>query len=597
MQKNNGSGDGSTFEFWPSFLILSVILLGYTFFDVLDGTLFLGDVDSALRAIQIHQLLDGGAWYDLTLKGVAIPEVYVSPWSRIVDAPYVAMAYILSPFIGLKQGAEWAFLIWPSVLLVAFCAFSVATMKRLAPQNIVISPVSVAIAGLTMSYASFEFSPGNIDHHNVQLVALLAALLGVCLWNVRGGILTGVAIAISVNVGLEALPLVAVLYAGIVFTWIAGAQGSGPFFRSFCLTSVFVAPVLALLAAGPDVLLAVHNDIFSLPYAIALGGFSAICWSVALFLKEDTSPLFRFFAVAVPGAVLLAVIIVAIPSILDGPYAMIDPLTRSLWLSRLAQEKPIFQFIADGQVGMLFNTMLQGTVLLLVAIAMLRFRALLRAPVLIVFAVSAVSLVLTVILARNFPFPGATVGLFIPMLFGVLRLLDEKMQQKSLMIFGSVAVLLALVLYGVSALLLKTRPAEALTASDFLSYDSCTSGDYQAFTGAPKGKYLLPLGMGVRILQKSIPGVDVSSIPFHRASHGIHAMYEAFLQTDSTTRNAALEPFDYLAFCDYPFSFDAPEGSLFAALLANRAWPGLEPVTMPGSERLKVFRINHQALQ
>ena len=47
------------------------------------------------------------------------------------------------------------------------------------------------------------FTPGNIDHHGLQLALMLAVLMGVV---ERRPYLTAVAVALSLGVGLEALP-------------------------------------------------------------------------------------------------------------------------------------------------------------------------------------------------------------------------------------------------------------------------------------------------------------------------------------------------------------------------------------------------------
>ncbi len=80
------------------------------------------------------------------------------------------------------------------------------------PSESQISPLHVFVAALAMIYASLEFVPGRIDHHNVQLVTLAAASYGVLCWSAAGGVLMAAALALSVTIGLETLPLIAALW-------------------------------------------------------------------------------------------------------------------------------------------------------------------------------------------------------------------------------------------------------------------------------------------------------------------------------------------------------------------------------------------------
>ena len=109
-----------------TFLFISFVIVIAA--DMADGTLYLGDVDDRMRAIEINQFLGGKGWYDLTISGIALPETYVSPWSRLVDTPYALLAHFLSLVMAPQAALKIAFLVWPPVMLVGFIWFSANAM-------------------------------------------------------------------------------------------------------------------------------------------------------------------------------------------------------------------------------------------------------------------------------------------------------------------------------------------------------------------------------------------------------------------------------------------------------------------------------------
>ena len=103
-----------------------------------------------------------------------------------------------------------------------------------------------------MAFAALEFAPGRIDHHSWQLLALAAAFCGIAAWSTGGAVLTAFGIAVSLVIGLETMPLIAVLWAGATLAWIFGARGAGRFLAAFSLAFLIIAPLLTLVIAGAD---------------------------------------------------------------------------------------------------------------------------------------------------------------------------------------------------------------------------------------------------------------------------------------------------------------------------------------------------------
>jgi hypothetical protein len=568
--------------------------------DLADGVLFYGDIDDKLRGIEIKQFLAGKGWYDLVISGIATPQAYISPWSRLVDAPYAILATVFSHLMTLDMALTVAEKIWPPVMLLGFAWFSLITLIRLMPAGDRPHGLDVIVTALTMLYAILEFCPGRIDHHNVQLLMLSAALAGVTLWSLWGSVLTALAVVLSMTVGLETAPLLAVLWAGLGLAWICGVPGSKPVFCAFSFSIAGFAPVITLIFAGPDVLFHVENDVFSAPYVAIFTGFGLISGLLTLFVGMQTSVWTRLFSLALPNLLFLAGVIYLMPGVLAGPYSIIDPLSRALWLDHVSQEHSLVYLMAASS-SVLVNTAIEVSIAMFALVYVVDQAREGRAAAAIVFSVGLIALIAVIDVQRFIKFPAAILPLFIPALVGVLRHMPLARQKIWFgCLVGSIVASCA-AFYVASRVMPVVPGTDALDAADYIMVNTCTKDDLHALRALPKGRYMVPSGMALAVVESAPDGISVSNISYHRASPGIKRMFETFLLTDPEGRKSAMQPFDYLAFCSYPDTIrrkiEAPLGSLFEALLDHRDWPGLEPIAVHGDDNLKVFRVNHQLFQ
>ena len=149
--------------FWGCGLVLVMA-------DLADGSRFYTDFDDRMRALQIRELLAHGNWHDRSIHAIAMPETYLSPWSRLVDAPYVVITWLLTPWLGQPHGFEIARLVWPPLLLAAFAWPAVVIMRAIAGQPV--GALHLAVTAMVMALSIWDFTPGRIDHHNMQLVLM-----------------------------------------------------------------------------------------------------------------------------------------------------------------------------------------------------------------------------------------------------------------------------------------------------------------------------------------------------------------------------------------------------------------------------------------
>lgn len=585
---------------WSPYFTVIAVFATIAAFDLSDGKLFLGDIDDRLRAVQIRQFLGGKGWYDLTFSGIAMPGPYVSPWSRMVDAPYAAIAWLLTPLTGSVHSLALAFDLWPPILMLAFAGFSVATMVGLMPRGSTVRPLHAVVAALAMAYASLEFVPGRIDHHSVQLVTLAAASYGIVCWSRAGGILVALSFVLSMTVGLETLPLIAALWAGLTLAWIARRPGADPIFRAFSLAVAVLSPLVTLVIAGPAVLFSVQNDIFSAPYVMAFAGFGLISFATASFLRDGSTIWMRFIALAVPGLLLLSAIAMLMPHVLAGPYAIIDPLSRRLWLDRVDQEHSVLLLVRSGSAMALASLALQSVVLVFAGRWVLRELHEGRTAAALLLFMGAAAFVANLAAYRFIRFPAALLPLFLPVLLTWFSAASLALQKRAILL-AALAALSASVVFEIAARAMPvTQEPGTLDASDFLMLDTCLPQDRTAMAGLPAGRYMVTPAVGLTFLEAAPGTVEVADISYHRASPGMHRMFEALYEQDSGQRRQALRPFDYVAFCAFPSAvkamFTPPSGSLFAGLLNGNPGAAFTAVPVPGAIRLNLYRIDHARL-
>jgi hypothetical protein len=583
-----------------AFVVLVTIFAAAAAYDLSDGILFLGDIDDRLRAIQIRQLLGGKSWYDLTISGLSMPEPYISPWSRLIDAPYAGITWLLAHFLPFERALSAAFTIWPPVLMLAFAAFSAGCIAKLMPSGRPVRPLHVLVAALAMVYACLEFVPGRIDHHNMQLVTLAAASYGILCWSAAGGVLTAAAIALSVTIGLETMPLIAVLWAGLGLAWISARPGANAIFRSFSIAIAILAPCITLVFSGPGVLFGIQNDIFSAPYAAAFTGCGLISACMTFLIPPQTSWNRRLLALALPGTVLLVLIASSMPGVLAGPYAIIDPVSRHLWLEHVDQEHSILFRIRAGVTPVAFELALQATIAWCAGVLAIRDLRAGRAGPAIILALGTAAFLASLDAYRFIRFPAAILPLFIPRLLDHLGIMPAVRQRNAVAAATAATAVLSGLFWAIATLMPVERELATLDAADFLMLDTCSAADRKAMGLLPAGRYMVTPAVGLTFLESAAPGAAVADISYHRASPGMRRMFDALYMSDAAARKSALAPFDYLAFCSYPdqvrAQFQAPQGSLFAALLGDNPPAAFIPQPIAGSRHLKLYRIDHEGL-
>jgi hypothetical protein len=588
------AGSGQMDDRWsrPRYLLIFLVgiflLIGV---DLADGVLFNGDTDDLLRAVEVRAFLSSGNWYDMSFPSVRMPDVFITPWSRLVDVPYAAIAFVLQPLVGQALALTIAFKLWPPVMAAIYGLLTISILRRIAPSKAEL-PLVVLLGILVLSiYAIWEFSPGRIDHHNVQMLLLLAMLYGICRWDRPGGIISGAAVAVGVVIGLETLPVLAVTLLALASAWLLGFTGSRRMLQWSGLSVAVTSLVMCALVIRPAEYWTPRNDTFSAPFAEALVGFGLLTALTFVFRRQEFS-IARVVVFILLGIAILGGIVWQYPSLLDGPFPMIHGLAKTYWFDRIYQEKSALQFFAMDDYRSVM--LLVVAVLLALGSAPAAWRAFRDdRPVLpILWTVVLAALLLTALSNRFLRLALAITPLLLPVVLGALT--RAAASSRLVTIMGAGLAMLALVVGGLAAAVPKFAVPDAF---DYLGMNDCRGEDFSAIDGLTSGRISTPPALGLQILYHRPQGISVSSISFHRSAPAIAENLQLYMAGTPAGRSFLLKGFDYLAVCRVPPALAHDSRlPLYSDLMAGNSIPGLVAIT-GNSDALMLFRIDHAAMR
>ncbi|MBI5264365.1 MAG: hypothetical protein HY852_21415 [Bradyrhizobium sp.] len=548
--------------------------------------------DDAMRLVEVRDLLEGQEWFDLTQHRLDPPGIAMH-WSRIVDAPLAGMILLLRPLIGQHNAEAITLVLWPSLLIGAALALA-ALIARQASEGADrerIQLAAVLLAALSIP-ALIHFRTGAIDHHNLQIVLMLALVL--CASDIeRSSVkasLAGLFAALSLAIGLEMLPAIAmacVAVAGLLL-WkgTAVARGAGLYGASLAASSALLSLILipsSGLAApvcdafgGPVLLLAVGGGISLVVTAAA----SRAGWPVRL----ATSVL--------AGALLLWGFFGLFPGCVASPYAQVDPLLTDFWLDRVAETMSI------GTVAQLQPQKLLGYFAFPALTLALCLAALSRSTPQARFRWIVASVTLAALFGVSlWQLRGAAAAtivaapLFVPAIASlrVGRTDGWQLLRAALIISPASLAGIGLLLWPAFATSTQSQIATVEHGAACQTLSSVTP-----LSTLEPGRVMAPIDSGPAILAAT--GHAVFAAPYHRNNHGNLVMVHSMLASPENARELlARHKVDYILTCGAsPDQLDlvrmAPDG-LAARLGRGEAPDFLEPVSSISRPGLAVWRV------
>jgi hypothetical protein len=427
-----------------------------------------------------------------------------------------------------------------------------------------------------------------IDHHGWQIVLALVAMLAVLDERPRrSGIVAGLAMAVWLNISIEALPFVAALGAWFAFEWIANAA-AGERLKSFLASLAVGSAALFMVTHLPSVWFSHPHDVLNIAH---LGGFAvaAVCCQLAV-RPSIADWRFRVGALAAVGIVTLAAMFSIDPHFLQSPFGSLDPLVSRLWYAGVDEGQPIWLLApGDAAAGMAQPILGFAAGLFAVWKCTPEQRNAWIAYTYLMFAMT---------IASVFVIREATTASVLS-LPATAFLCDFALRRARMLSLTPVRVV------GTAASILIMAPAYAAPAlvmpenprliNAIQSSDACvTRSQLEKLDYLPPSNLAVTLDITPAILA-STPHRAIAS-GYHRNDSGIHDVIALFTGRPPQARAIlAKRHIDYVVFCP-----NAPEslrwvnhgpGGLASMLNENRAPDWLQPVAVPGLTGLKVWRV------
>ncbi|MES2136483.1 MAG: hypothetical protein V4502_05420 [Pseudomonadota bacterium] len=548
------------------------------------------DPDDAMRLLQVRDWLAGQSWFDVTQYRLNPPFGAPMHWSRLVDLPLAAVILLTRPLLG-SHGAEMAALIAvPTITLglAMLLIYRIAALLgegRAALLAAAVAPVS--LGGLT------QMRLMRIDHHGWQIVLALAAVLAVLDSRPRrSALLAGAAVAVWLNISLEALPLAAAIGAWFAFNWLFNPLATERL-RTYTAS---LAGFSALLFAGthaPSAWTSLPHDALNIAHLAAFAA-AALCCQLAV-RASITKWRFRLYVLAVAGLSSAAAMFGVDPHSLQAPFASLDPIVHQIWYDGVREGQPVWRLplrdaaaaLAQPLVGLI-----GGCVAIWTCPADRRpgwqaYTFLLAASTL-----TSVSVVREATSASMLSLPGTAY---------LCAMALRRARGVSLMPARVVATVGALLVMAPAyAVPTAVAPGSNEGKAAARSNDACVqSSEVAKLNALPPSILAVPLDITPAILVATAHKAVGSG--HHRNVSGIRDMILLFVRTpDKASEILQRRHIDYVVFCPRTsetlwWAANGPNG-LAAMLNDNKAPDWLEPARVPGLRALQVWRVRKERL-
>jgi len=304
-----------------------------------------GDNDSMLTLVEVRDLLAGQSWFDLHQYRMGLSVGFVMHWSRLVDGPIALIIMTCEALGASAETAERAARIfWPTLLYGLTIFVLMRAARRFAGTNVAMPAVILSTAAL---FFLVIFSPGVIDHHNIQLfltAACLCLLMEAPYWR-PAALLSGICAGLTLAVGMETAPYVAVLGSCAAALFIVDAKERATA-RGFGLGFAGIASIVFVATIRSSDWGVAQCDAFS-SFQFAVAALSGLGLAIASAPVVSTARA-RFIWMLALAVAIAAVIILFFPQCLALPYSNIGERLRNYWMSDVVEAQP-FWIVATHQ--------------------------------------------------------------------------------------------------------------------------------------------------------------------------------------------------------------------------------------------------------
>ncbi|MGX5843903.1 GtrA family protein [Mesorhizobium sp. ArgA1] len=325
--------------------LLSVVVSACTGFRELTNAG--GDNDSLLRLVEVRDLLAGQGWFDLHQYRMGLEGGFVMHWSRLVDAPLAAIVLAAHALTGSMAMAEAiAQVLWPALLFFLAVFFTARAARGFAGPGAVLP--AIVVGGAALHFIGI-FSPGALDHHNVQLTLTMASLSLLLEAPARrwAALFSGLCAALTLAVGMETVPYVATIGVCISLLFVVDPGGEAGIARDFGLGFAGVSALVFVTTIPPSAWRQAQCDAFStvqfVVAAIAGLGLAAI----TSFKASSGTVSRRLISLGLLALGLGGVVVALFPQCLAAPYANVDPRFKEFLLDHIDEAQSMFNLMVN----------------------------------------------------------------------------------------------------------------------------------------------------------------------------------------------------------------------------------------------------------
>ncbi|NNF76968.1 MAG: hypothetical protein HKN05_02965, partial [Rhizobiales bacterium] len=221
----------------------------------------LADSDAVMRLAQIRDFLSGQSFYDLTQHRMNAPFGLEMHWSRLIDVPIAALIILGNLLLGPGYGEPFAMTVWPMLIFLPALVSICFICREIGGMGAVLPALVFTIA----SPRILAFSPGQIDHHNVQIMLclVLAACVVASQRLPKASAAAGAVVALTLSIGLESIAYALICVAWYPILWIIKGQERMPQMAYFGLGLFASTLVLAFGLHAPASGFSAACDVFS----------------------------------------------------------------------------------------------------------------------------------------------------------------------------------------------------------------------------------------------------------------------------------------------------------------------------------------------
>ena len=545
------------------------------------------DNDDAMRVLQVRDWLAGQAWFDVSQHRFTEHPVSNIHWSRIADLPLALTMLITNLIAGQSMGEKVAAFVTPVWLGVIYVIIGVKASVALGGKKAFLPAIFlITCAPAALTY----FLPGRVDHHGLQLIFLATALWGLVAGGKRLAALSGIAIALGIGVGLEALPLQIVLIGWVAMRWAlrgASVQNETRWFAlslGLGLALCFVATVPALKWAAPV------NDAIGRGHVVLglLGGLLLALATLLPIARLDPKGgiVARLFLLAVIGGIILSGVVV-FKEVIVPPYDQIDPLLKRLWLNNVTETAPLMKAKLSTTLAFALFPVIAGIASIVALIwAKAKERDLWILAALTIFVSAGLAVF----------WQGRTAGLATTvsgiMAAALIGKLIEQVNLRTALIVAAIANPIIPGLVGSKvAEYFEPKPTRFSTGGGAGCF---TERAFSSLKRQPPGLVVAPIDMGARVLLTTPHKVLAG--PYHRNNKGNLAAYRLFMAKPDDARAMAKDlGASYVAICTKSaevaiLSREGPKG-LMVELRNGRIPAWLTPIERPKGSDVQAFKV------